>query len=217
MNKISIYRKNGTEIATESLLNNNNNLGVIFSGFGYNYRNPLLYYSKKVLLENNMDYIGIDYRYHEDKHFLGLSENDKDAVFEDDTKIVIKKIEELSVNYKKIVLIGKSMGTSILRRCLKHDEIQKKSVLILITPGSEWNEFIPELCKLENPTLLMSSLEDKYYKATNLPRIYSKKDLELYEMEKGNHSLEVDKIDIDIEHLKEIMIKENNFINEYIG
>ncbi|NMB66041.1 MAG: hypothetical protein GYA16_14345 [Spirochaetes bacterium] len=217
MNNINIYRGNGTEIATESLFNNNRNLGVIFSGFGCNYRNPLLYYSKKVLLENNMDYIGIDYRYYEDKRFLELSENDQDTFFEEDTKIVINKIKELSANYNKMVLIGKSMGTSILRRCLRHDEIQRKSVLILITPGSEWNDFIPELCKLENPTLLMSSLEDKYYISDNLPLIYSKKDLALYEMEKGNHSLEVNKIDIDIEHLKEIMIKENDFIKEYVG
>ena len=60
---LNLSRKDGTFIENECQINNSRYLGIIFSGLGYTYKNPLLYYSRNILFDNNIDYIGIDYGY----------------------------------------------------------------------------------------------------------------------------------------------------------
>ncbi len=217
MTKIALVRENGTEIASESIIHNQKYLGVVFSGLGYTYSKPLLYYSRNILLENGIDYVGIDYRYYEDDRFRQLNDAEKNEYFEADTRIVVKRLKELASHYEKLVLIGKSMGTSIIRRCIREKEIKDKACLVLMTPGAEWSDFIPELCALDNPTLVIASLEDTYYNVQNLKEIYEKKNVTVCEMKRGNHSLEVHDIEEDIERLKDILVKERDFIREFLA
>lgn len=134
MAEIAFVRENGTEIASESIVHNQKYLGVVFSGLGYTYSKPLLYYSRNILLENGIDYIGIDYRYYEDERFMQLSDAEKNERFEADTRIVTKRLKELAPQYEKLVLIGKSMGTSIIRRCVREKKIRDKACLVLLLP-----------------------------------------------------------------------------------
>jgi hypothetical protein len=51
----------------------------------------------------------------------------------------------------------------------------------------------------------------------NLKEIYEKKNVTVCEMKRGNHSLEVHDIEEDIERLKDILIKERNFIRKFLA
>jgi len=62
-----------------------------------------------------------------------------------------------------------------------------------------------------------ASLEDTYYNVRNLKEIYEKKNVTVCEMKRGNHSLEVHDIEEDIERLKDILIKERNFIRKFLA
>ena len=201
-----------TVFSVESDLQNRSYLGILFSGIGYTYRNPLLYYSRKILKELGTDYIGIDYKYYEDSTFSSLTDDDREKRWENDNKAVLKSILDIEDQYKGLILIGKSMGTSVIRRCLKEPKIKEKAICILITPGNEWNEFCVELEQIENNILGIASKEDRYYIEGNNSILRKNKNIDIFEIEKGNHSLEINNFETDIDCLKNIMMKENEFI-----
>jgi hypothetical protein len=216
METFGLTRKDGSVIENEYQENKSECLGIVFSGFGYTYKNPLLYYSRNILFDYGIDYFGVDYAYTKNKYFMGLNENDKDKYFEDDNEAVINKILEMSDNYKKIILIGKSLGTSIIRRCIRNENIRNKSLIIFITPGNEWEGIINEIKNMDNKILVIGSLKDKLYNVKNLSEIYRKVNIKTYELKAGDHSLEINDTMKDIERLKEIMERIKTFIGENI-
>jgi len=216
MEKIDLIRKNGIKIENECQFNNNENLGIIFSGLGYTYKNPLLYYSRSLLFDHNIDYIGIDFKYYDDQFFTNLSDEGKDKYFEDDNEMVIDKLLKLVEKYKKVILIGKSMGTSVIKRCLKYQQIKEKAIIVLLTPGDEWENIIEEIKNVDNKILVIGSFQDKFYNVKNITEIYNKSNIETYELQKGNHSLEIKETIKDIEQLKLIMEKIRMFIEENV-
>ena len=217
MNSFNLLRTDGSFIENEYLSNSSNYLGVIFSGLGYALSNPLLYYSRNILFEKMIDYFGSNFGYSKNEHYKNLNSENKKEYFMDDNKIIVDKIAELSKNYQKIVLIGKSLGTGTIRQCIKMDSIKNKSTLILLTPpGDEWECTINEIKDTNIQTLVIGSLKDKLYNVKNLSEIYSIGHIKTYELEDGDHSLETNNISKDIEQLNIIMEKINVFIQENI-
>lgn len=216
MEPINMERKDGSCIENEIDLKGSNYLGIVISGLGYTYRNPLLYYSKKVLQEKGIDYLGIDFKYYENQEFLEMSDTEKDQYFEEDITMIIDKMDELSAKYEKIIVIGKSLGTSVIHRYMKDGRHPNKCVYILITPGSEWAELIDDLKEINNQTLVIGSLEDPHYLVKNLSDIYNIKNLHLYEIHHGNHLLETNHVETDIDILKNIIKEISLFIDKEV-
>lgn len=212
MEKIDLIRKNGIKIENECQFNNSEILGVIFSGIRYTYKNPLLYYSRNLLFDHNIDYFGIDYKYYADQIYINLPDEEKNKYFEDDNELVINELLKMNEKYKKIILIGKSMGTSVIKRCLKYEQIKKKSVIILLTPGDDWENIIDEIKTVNNKILVIGSFKDKYYNVKNINEIYNKINISTYELQNGDHSLEINDTIENIEQLKLIMEKIKTFI-----
>ena len=117
-------------------------------------------------------------------------------------------------NIKKIIWIGKSLGTSMIRTCLKMKRIDEDSPLILITPNSEWSSFIPELLEVKNPLFLCGSRGDQLFNVNNLEDIYKKVNLSLCEFEYGDHSIEVGNTIKNIENIKRVMLMMEDFVTK---
>jgi len=210
-----IHREDGTHISYELKENDSPILWMIFSGLGYTYRNPLLYYMKNMCLNLKHNYLGFDCRYYENDVFLkddesitSYIENDKLLMLDFLNKIINTR------NIEKTIWIGKSLGTSMIRTCLKMKRIDGNSPLILITPNSEWSSFIPELLEVENPILLCGSRGDKLYNVDNLEDIYKKVNLSLCEFEYGDHSIEVGNTIKNIENIKRVMLMMEDFVTK---
>jgi phosphoglycolate phosphatase len=209
-------RKDGSFIENEYRINNSRYLGVVFSGLRYTYRNPLLHYSRNILFDNDIDYLGINYGYYKNESILKKSKDKLNEYFEEDARIIIDKIMELIGSYDKIFLIGKSIGIKSIRQCLKNETLKNKSVIILLTPAVEWEEFINDLDNTKNEILVIGSFGDKNYNVKNLSGIYGKKNIKAYELKEGDHSLETNDTIRDIETLKAIMTEINSFIKDQI-
>jgi phosphoglycolate phosphatase len=216
MRTFDLLRENGTKIENEFQFNNSEILGIIFSGFNYTYRNPLLYYCRNILFDYNIDYFGIDYKYYADEYFRALKDEEQNKYFEEDIKTIINKILEINKSYKKIIFIGKSIGTTAINWCLKNDQLKNKSTIIFITPWIDWKNIINEIKGMENKMLVIGSFQDKYYNVKNLTEIYDKRNVKRYELKDGDHSLETNDTIKDIEQLKIIMEKIKTFIGENI-
>lgn len=205
MEPIRIARADGSLITTEYRGSGSPFLGVVISGFGYTYRNPLLYYTVSLLAESGADRLLVDLRYYEDEEFRALDEAGKDARFEADAAAVADAVEREAPRRERIVLAGKSLGTSVVRRCLRRPAVAGKASLILLTPGTEWSAFIPELIELGRPSLVVGSLEDKYYSVQNLVELRAAPYVHRLELEAGDHSLETGDAVRDVETLKRIV------------
>jgi len=212
MKSFNLVRGNGSIIDNECHIENNQYLGIIFSGANYTYRNPLLYYSRNLLFDNKIDYFGIDFGYYRDGYYTKLTEDEKNKYFENDISIIINKILDISKQYKKIIFIGKSIGTIGIRRCFKNDSLMNKSSFVLLTPAIEWGEMINEIIYLENDFLIIGSRGDKHYMTENLNKIYNVKNINIYELADGDHSLEINDTMKDIEQLGIVCKKINDFI-----
>jgi hypothetical protein len=210
-----LIRSDKTIIESIFHCNESEYLGIILSGMGYDLKNPLLHYSSNLVFENKMDYFGINFGYNKNEIYSKLNKDEKKEYFEKDNEIIINKILELSIKYKKIFFIGKSIGTGTIRRCIKISAIKNKSYLILLTPpGEEWENFIDENEDTNMEIFVIGSLMDKLYTVRNLFKIYDKKNIQLYELKNGDHSLEINDTFKDIEQLGIIIEKINKFIEK---
>ena len=210
---MSIARKDGTSIVTDELLDKKSNtLVIVLGGYGYTLNHPILYYTKSVAKELSCDCIGIDFNYKNNPLFLGKAENDKDTYFEDDVVLVKEYIKECSKTYKKIVFIGKSMGTSIIKRLFTDIDLLKKSASILITPGTEWNSILRVIIAIDNPILVIGSMADSNYRIESLSELKTRNNIEVLEFQDANHALETGNVEQDLEVLKTVISAIREFI-----
>lgn len=215
---MGIMRNDGTSIVIEtSLEHRNDTLFIVFSGFGYTIAHPLLHYSKCVAKELLCDYIGVDYDYVRNPGFLSLLGKEQDAYFETDTALVREYILDKSGKYAHLVLVGKSMGTSIINRLLDTEEIIKKSTIVLMTPGTEWDAIIKKIIRIKNSVLVVGSKNDKHYMIEGLEAIYKKDTIEVLEIEDGNHALETGIVENDIEIIKRVITTLKSFVVRQIN
>lgn len=214
MDSIRIEGGDGRPIKTEYRGRGSPVLGVVVSGFGYTYRNPLLYYAANLLEEGGADVLLVDFRYYEDEGFLSLDEAGRDARFEADASAVAEALEGQASVRERLILVGKSLGTSVIRRCLRRSVLAKKSSLILLTPGSEWEAFIPELAAAGRPTLVVGSFQDRYYPVSNLAEARGKSHISCHELDRGDHSLETGDAVRDLEALGSVVARMKSFLSE---
>ncbi len=214
---MSIARKDGTSIVTEeSIEKKSNTLVIILGGYGYTLNHPILYYTKSIVKELSCDYLGIDFNYKNNPLFLGKTENDKDTYFEDDVVLAKEYIKKCSKPYKKIVFIGKSMGTSIIKRLFTDKDLLKKSASVLITPGTEWSSILRVIIAIDNPILVMGSMADSNYRIEGLNELKSRNNIEVLEFQDANHALETGNVEQDFEILKTVISAIREFIKGHV-
>lgn len=210
---MGIMRKDGTRIIIDEALNKNSNiLMIILGGYGYTLNHPVLYYAKSTAKELSCDYLGIDFDYKNNPIFLQKADSDKDDYFEEDNILVKEYIKEKSKVYQKIVFIGKSMGTSIIKRLLDDNELLKKSASVLITPGTEWSSIIKKIVSIDNPIVVIGSISDCNYRVEGLGDIYSRENIMVVEIKDASHALETGNVVQDLEILKNVISTIKEFV-----
>jgi len=209
---MELQRSDGTSISIEERLSKKDKLTIIFAGFSYTNNHPLLYYSKTIALETDYDVIAIDLEYYRNKGFLLLKEEEQDSYFEKDVQIVRDFLCTYCTNYNELVFIGKSLGTSIIRRLLDSVSISENSSYVLLTPGSEWKKTIEALEKVNSRVLVIGSKKDKLFTIPERERLIGRSTIKMIELEEGDHSLEIGIFEKDVEILKEVMGKIKGFM-----
>ena len=196
---MGIIRKNRTEIQTREIRAGNPVLAVVIAGFGYSLDQPHLYYLIKSLTSSGADVLGLDYSYAADPEFMGLPEAEQDLRFEEDNRQVIPYVENRGADYDRVVLIGKSLGTSVARRFFPLDVLREKRRFVFLTPGTEWSGMIPEIAGMSEEFLIIGSLEDRHFTAGNREPLRGSSRIKMLEFTKGNHSLETGDLRKDLE------------------
>lgn len=84
------------------------NVCFMFSGTGYTYEKPLLYYATMVMLENNIDVVQVHYSY-EQELFEQTFEDIKNFIMNDIDPVINNVIDNF--HYDETIFLAKSLGT----------------------------------------------------------------------------------------------------------
>ncbi|PVE74546.1 alpha/beta family hydrolase [Priestia megaterium] len=158
----------------------------MFSGLGYTYEKPLLYYVTMLMLKHGIDVVQIHYTY--SKELMTKSTDEIADVIMKDIDLVLQDV--LSHNdYKNIMFAGKSLGTIPLIQRVMKDEVYKDAVMLLLTPLLTRSELFESLLESTHKGLIAIGTRDHYYTEEVYQLKTNKMNIEV--IENADHSLDV--------------------------
>ncbi len=176
-------------------------LAVIFPGMGYHSDKPLLYYSKRLARERGYEIIEIKYDF---KVRARDIMNDKDAMHEAFSHAAKETKRQLSSvkyeDYKKILFIGKSIGTTVAAYYDQKNGINAGH--IVFTPVPETFKYLRDGCGI-----VFHGTADPWCDTELAESKCEELHLEIFEVNDANHSLETNDPIIDCSRMQGILNK----------
>lgn len=179
-------------------------IAVLFPGIGYNCHKPLLYYSRKIAIEQEYEVIQVEYN--------NLPENVKGNA--DKMKLAYEMAYKQAVEqldgrqwdtYDEVLFISKSIGTVVAAQYTTQHAKAARNVYL--TPV-EWTfDYLSN-----RDCIFIHGTNDPWAETKEIKQICNDKKLELICVDDGNHSLEVGNVKQDIQVLESVMMR----IVEYI-
>ncbi|PJI08335.1 MULTISPECIES: hypothetical protein [Clostridium] len=159
---------------------NSKSLTITFPGINYDHNKPLLYYARKVALQNCNDVLCINYK-------NVISWGDIGAKKIEDVSIEIADIINRSIRreYDCIYFVGKSVGTEIAG-CTSEKLKLNNIKFFYLTPIDETLKYI-----IDRECTVISGTSDEFLKRECVDEIKKNSNVNLMLFEKANHSLEI--------------------------
>lgn len=173
-------------------------LAVLFPGIGYNVYRPLLYFSKKMLLAKGYEVIDIKY---------DELPRDLDKCFKIAYGNAKSQLSDIDINsYDKVIFVSKSIGTVIAGKL--NTDIDKKIDNIYFTPVAQ------SLDVINDYGIVFSGTSDTWVNGDDLKDFIREKNYPFYLYKDANHSLETNDVINNIDYLKDIFIKCEEYIDK---
>ncbi|QFG00325.1 alpha/beta hydrolase [Psychrobacillus glaciei] len=177
----------------------------MFSGTGYTYDKPLLYYATMVMLENDFDVVQIHYLYK--KEVFEQSFEEITNIIMDDVNPVINNVLA-NFHYNETIFLAKSLGTiPVISEFMKREAFNK-SKMILLTPLLKLDRMYEEILNSSHEGLLVIGDKDPHYNLEQVEQLAQRTSFTVEVIHGANHSL--DNVDYDtqtsISSLTKVMI-----------
>ncbi|MGG4266585.1 alpha/beta hydrolase [Peribacillus simplex] len=161
----------------------------MFSGAGYTYEKPLLYYSTMLMLQNQYDVVHIHYTYDQDifKHPLV----DITKVIVNDTYPVLTEVLQNN-EYQETVFLGKSLGTIPIINGIMKSEQFMNSKTILLTPLLKFDSIFEGLSSSKHSAHIVIGEKDHHYIPGKIQMIENNTNISMDKVPNANHSLDIE-------------------------
>ena len=204
----SIYNVN---LESKVIVNNSHILAVILPGIGYTLDRPLLDYSKKLCIELGYNVLPIEYGFQAARTKF---DGEKFNYLLDETMKLLKI--SLSSKYKKIIFIGKSIGTvvqNVLQQKLLEEEAAYEFRNIYLTPVDKTVEL-----GIVEDSIVFSGTCDPLIRKDSIDKIESIDNVKLIKIIGGDHSLNIKNNAIkSMEFLIDVIKSEKDYLIKTIG
>lgn len=160
----------------------------MFSGTGYTYDSPALYYATLLLLEKKYDIIQIHYSSMDELVRLPLEEIPELII-----QMVNPVVEEVISNYQysEYVFMGKSLGTMpIVLEYMKQERFND-STWILLTPSLKIDRMTHSLLNSKQNAYIAIGDADPHFNLDTIEKL-KQKQFQLEIISKADHSLNID-------------------------
>ncbi|MFJ8520096.1 hypothetical protein [Lysinibacillus xylanilyticus] len=181
--KIKLIKEQYNGISYNYFDSTSNKVCFMFSGTGYTYEKPLLYYSTELMLELGYDVVQVCYSFNP-KQFEQEPEAISAIVYNAANSIVEYVLSTKS--YTEAVYIGKSLGTLPITDFYMQQSSPIPSRYVLLTPLLGLEHVMKNL--LEKQAFLTIGTADPHYSKESLEQLSSH---ELAIVENADHSLEI--------------------------
>lgn len=158
----------------------------MFSGLGYTYEKPLLYYVTMLMIKHGIDVVHIHYTY--SKELMTKSTDEIAGVMMQDIDLVLQDVLSHD-DYKNIIFAGKSIGTIPLIQRMMKDDAYKDAVMLLLTPLLTRSELFESLLESTHKGLIAIGTRDHYY--TEAVHQLKTNKMNIAVIENADHSLDV--------------------------
>lgn len=195
--------------------NNADHLAIILPGLNYSCDMPLLYYACQVMLEAGADVLQVKYDY-----TLTRSGGSGSTLKErfGDLQTDVSKIARVALmqrDYKRLTVIGKSLGTLAIPHFLQADLSLRPQICIYLTPIL--NELVPQRDLIQTcpRNLFVIGTGDRYFDPELINQIISPNADNFMIIDGVNHSLEYPGDTIhSLEVLDKVIRRMQNFLTE---
>lgn len=163
------------------------NVCFMFSGTGYTYEKPLLYYATMVMLENNIDVVQVHYSY-EQELFEQTFEDIKNFIMNDIDPVINNVIDNF--HYDETIFLAKSLGTIPVVSEIMKREAFNKSKLILLTPLLKLERIYEEILNSNHEGLIVIGDKDPHYNPEQVKEMAQHTSFNIEVIQGVNHSLD---------------------------
>jgi len=181
--KIKLIKEQHNGISYNYFNSTSDKVCFMFSGTGYTYEKPLLYYSTELMLELGYDVVQVCYVF-DPKQFEQEPEAISAMVYNAANPIV--KYVLSTKSYTEAVYIGKSLGTLPITDFYMQQASPVPSRYVLLTPLLSLDHIMKNL--LGKQAFLAIGTADPHYSKESLEQLSSH---ELAIVENADHSLEI--------------------------
>lgn len=157
---------------------------MLLPGRHYSCDFPLFYFSIKALLNQDYDYLRIDYQYHKENW------SETQALIQQDVRMGILLLEKEAVSAPNL-FIGKSLGTYGLANIVSETLNPDNSRFVWLTPllNNDW--IYEQMLATNSPSLLVIGTKDQHYRKTKLEALSQKANWQIEVVDQADHSLEI--------------------------
>jgi hypothetical protein len=187
-------------------------LAIVFPGFSYSPDLPVLYYPSLVMLTRGADVLRVRYAYDSDQTFLKMSSEERSGRFGADVEgVCAAALSQRS--YKRITLIGKSLGTLALAYILNNNEQLRDASYIWLTPLLRDERLIAAIRNNPPRSLFIIGTSDEHYDQQLLDEVANATSGTRLVIEGANHGLEIrNDVGACIRAVEEIVQAVNDFL-----
>ncbi|WP_174732127.1 alpha/beta hydrolase [Mesobacillus harenae] len=202
---------NGKEVPYTYIENGSQSVCFMFSGMGYTYEKPILYYSTMTMLQNKYDVIHIHYSY--GQNILKLPIKDITSIMSTEINPIISNVLE-NKQYEDKVFLGKSLGTIPLINGFMKNRLFLDSKIILLTPLLKFDSIFETLLGSNHSAFIAIGENDPNYILDRIQAIEDKTNIIIQNVPNANHSLDMEPFDTikSITGLGEVMSRLEEFL-----
>jgi phosphoglycolate phosphatase len=163
---------------------------VLFPGVGYLCDSPLLYYPRLIGMNNGYDVLTFTHSFVFSKLFWEISGDEQDQWYDEEMLKVSNHLIDLEKNYERIVYLGKSMGTTSIKKLIEWGHCNPRYAYIIMTPGTTWADQIDLYNRINNRILVIGSRADRYFTIEKFDHTKFNDNVEFFFVDNADHLLE---------------------------
>ena len=165
-------------------------LAILLPGWEYTCQMPLLYYPARILLAMGTDVLQVEYIYNLRADFQALPGSEQQQWLSSDASAATSTALAQQ-SYKKVTLIGKSIGTVAMGHLLTTEPKLAQAQAVWLTPLLRNEKLRTQIKQGGQHSLFVIGTADPHYNPTHLDEVKQATKGEAVVIEGADHSLEI--------------------------
>lgn len=161
----------------------------MFSGAGYTYDKPLLYYSTMAMLENGYDVVHVHYSYEYGPLFKRSLSEINDTLCGDIHPVINEVLGEKQ--YDSIIFLGKSLGTIPIIHEFMRNNRYENAKMVLLTPLLKYIDISETLLNCRHQSFIAIGENDHHFIESKVAEIGTNPLVKVMAIPNADHSLEI--------------------------